>query len=273
MSAVAPTASVRTGGYRLTLPRTLRSEWIKLATLRSTWWSIAITAVLTIGIAVLIAFAFTSMGAAGQSMNGVMAVVSPIQFTALLAGILGAIAVTGEYSTGMIRSTLTADPRRGRVLVAKAVVLAVFLFVASLVMFVVAAAIVSAILGAHGGGLEWGTPDKVLLPLLSAAVTMSVCALIGVSFGFLLRSGAGAIAATVGLLFVLPIMSNFFAFAGESWKWVLDAANYLPLAAAQSAILPSDTSALPVGVAFLTLGAWVAAGLLGSWVVLRSRDA
>jgi ABC-2 type transport system permease protein len=89
----------------------------------------------------------------------------------------------------------------------------------------------------------------------------------------MLRSGAGAIAATVGLLFVLPIMSNFFAFAGESWKWVLDAANYLPLSAAQNAILPSDTAPMSAGVAFLTLGAWVAAGLLGSWVVLRSRDA
>jgi len=273
MSAVAPTVPAVSGRFRLSFPRSLRSEWIKLSTLRSTWWSIAITAALTIGIAVLIAFAFTSTGAVRQGANGIMAVVSPIQFTALLAGILGAIAVTGEYSTGMIRSTLTADPRRGRVLVAKAVVLAVLLFLASLVMFVVAAVIVSTILGAHGQALAWGEPDKVLLPLLSAAATMAVCALIGVSFGFMLRSGAGAIAATVGLLFVLPIMSNFFAFAGESWKWVLDAANYLPLSAAQNAILPSDTAPMSAGVAFLTLGVWVAAGLLGSWVVLRSRDA
>ncbi|MFB7842752.1 ABC transporter permease subunit [Microbacterium sp. NPDC056052] len=274
MSAVAPTVPAVSGPFRLSFPRSLRSEWIKLTTLRSTWWSIAITAALTIGIAVLIAFAMSSSaGPQAGALNGIMAVVMPIQFTALLAGILGAIAVTGEYSTGMIRSTLTADPRRGRVLVAKAVVLALFLFLASLAMFVIAAVIVSAILGGHGQALEWGAPDKVLLPLLSAAATMAVCALIGVSFGFLLRSGAGAIAATVGLLFVLPIMSNFFAFAGESWKWVLDAANYLPLSAAQNAILPSDTSSLSGGVAFLTLGAWVAAGLLGSWVVLRSRDA
>jgi ABC-2 type transport system permease protein len=273
MSAVAPAAPALAGGYRLSLPRTLRSEWIKLTTLRSTWWSIAITAALTIGIGVLIAFALTSSGQAPRGLNGIMAVVSPIQFTALLAGILGAIAVTGEYSTGMIRSTLTADPRRGRVLVAKAVVLAVFLFLASLVMFVISAVLVSAILGGHGQSLEWGQPDKVILPVLSASVTMAVCALIGVSFGFLLRSGAGAIAATVGLLFVLPIMSTFFAFAGESWKWVMDAANYLPLSAAQNAILPSDTAPLSAGVAFLTLGAWVAAGLLGSGVVLRSRDA
>ncbi|MBS1699101.1 MAG: ABC transporter permease [Actinobacteria bacterium] len=273
MSAVAPVAPARVSGYRLTLPRALRAEWIKLTTLRSTWWSIAITAVLTIGIGALIAFALTASGEAPRGLNGIMAVVMPLQFTALLAGILGAIAVTGEYSTGMIRSTLAADPKRGRVLAAKAVVLAVFLFLASLIMFAVSAVIVSAILGAHGQALEWSTPDKVLLPVLAASATMAVCALIGVSFGFLLRSGAGAIAATVGLLFVLPIMSNFFALGGKDWKWVLDAADYLPLAAAQNAILPSDTAPFSAGVAFLTLGVWVAAGLLGSWVVLRSRDA
>lgn len=273
MSAVAPTVPVAASRFRLSFPRSLRSEWIKLTTLRSTWWSIAITGALTIGIAALIAFALTSSGGGARGINGIMAVVSPIQFTALLAGILGAIAVTGEYSTGMIRSTFTADPRRGRVLVAKSAVLAVFLFLASLVMFVIAAVIVSAILGAHGQSLEWGSPDKVILPLLAAAATMAVCALIGVSFGFMLRSGAGAIAATVGLLFVLPIVSNFFAFGGKAWQWALDAANYLPLSAAQNAILPSDGAPLSAGVAFLTLGAWVAAGLLGSWMVLRSRDA
>ncbi|MBS1673886.1 MAG: ABC transporter permease [Actinobacteria bacterium] len=276
MSAVAPLAPVTASafsGRRLSFLRTLRSEWIKLTTLRSTWWSIAITAALTIGMATLIAFALTSSGLRAPGVNGVMAVVSPIQFTALLAGILGAIAVTGEYSTGMIRSTFAADPRRGRVLIAKAVAIAAFLFVASLVMFLVAAAIVSAIFGSGTGALAWGEPDKVILPPLAASVAMAVCALIGVSFGFLVRSGAGAIALTVGLLFVLPIVAGLFSLGGEAWKWALDAANYLPLAAAQNAILPSDTAPLSAGEAFLTLGAWVAAGLLGSWVVLRSRDA
>lgn len=273
MSALAPVAPVVAPGRTVSFPRALRSEWIKLTTLRSTWWSIAITAALTIGIAVLIAFALNSQRVAAPGFNGIVAVVSPVQFTALLAGILGAIAVTGEYSTGMIRSTLTADPRRGRVLLAKAVVLALFLFVTSLVMFLVAAVIVSGILGSHGQGLEWGSPDKVILPVLSASVAMAVCALIGVSFGFLLRSGAGAIAATVGLLFVLPIVAGIFALGGEAWKWVLDAANYLPLSAAQHAILPSDTGPLSVGAAFLTLAVWATAGLVGSWLVLRSRDA
>lgn len=254
-------------GRRLTFPRALRSEWIKLATLRSTWWSIAIAALLTIGIAVLIAQAVDAPG-----FSLIQAVVMPIQFTMLLAGILGAISVTGEYSTGMIRSTLTANPVRGAVLAAKSLVLALFLFVSSLVIFGVAAAAVSAIGMTRDQSIDWADPHASVLPLVVASLTMSVFALIGVAFGFLLRSGAGAIAATVGVLFVLPIVASFFSLAGESWAWVLDAANYLPVAAAQSAILP-EGAALETPVAFLTLGCWVAGGALAAWAVLRSRDA
>ena len=270
--AAHPTRSthVPTSRYALSLPRTLRGEWIKLITLRSTWWSIGITAALTIGIAMLIAAA-VPVGVGGFS--GVMAIVSPIQFTALLAGILGAIAVTGEYSTGMIRSTLTADPLRGRVLAAKAIVLGLFLFVASLVIFFASALIVAPILDGKDLSLDWSTPAATIVPLLSASLAMAVCALIGVSFGFVLRSGAGAIAATVGLLFVLPIVASMFSMGGESWKWIVDASNYLPLSAAQYAITPQDGAPLTAPIAFLTLGLWVVAGMLGSWAVLRTRDA
>ena len=253
---------------RLTFVRAVRSEWIKLATLRSTWWSIAIAAALTIGIAVLIAQAVDMPG-----FDPIQAVVMPIQFTMLLAGIIGAISVTGEYSTGMIRSTLTADPVRGSVLLAKSLVLALFLFLSSLVIFGVAALAVSAVVSTRDQSIEWSDPSTSFLPILVASLSMSVFALIGVAFGFILRSGAGAIAATVGLLFVLPIVANFFSLAGEAWAWVVDASAYLPVAAAQSAILPGDGAALETPVAFLTLGCWVVGGLLAAWAVLRTRDA
>ncbi|WP_091226356.1 ABC transporter permease [Microbacterium sp. 3J1] len=254
-------------GHRLTFVRAVRGEWIKLATLRSTWWSIGIAAVLTIGIAVLIAQAVDLPG-----FDPIQAVVMPIQFTMLLAGILGAISVTGEYSTGMIRSTLAANPKRGAVLAAKATVVAVFLFVSSLVIFSLAAVAVSAVVAPRDQSIDWSDPAASLLPILVSSVAMAVFALIGVAFGFILRSGAGAIAATVGLLFVLPIVASFFAIAGEAWAWVTDAANYLPVAAAQSAILP-EGAALEGPVAYLTLAAWVAAGMLAAWAVLRGRDA
>ena len=142
----------------------------------------------------------------------------------------------------------------------------------SLVIFVAAALAVSAVVAGRDQSIDWADPAASILPIVVASLAMSVFALIGVAFGFILRSGAGAIAATVGLLFVLPIVSNFFSFAGESWQWVMDAANYLPVAAAQSAILP-ENAALEGPVAYLTLAGWVVAGMLAAWTVLRSRDA
>src|SRR3546814_12550304 len=103
----------------------------------------------------------------------------------LLAGILGVIAVTGEYSTGMIRSTLTADPIRGSVLAAKALVVAVLMFVTSLITFVVAALVVTPVLGSRDIGIAWEVPGDSVLPLLGAAFSMAVFALIGAAFGSL----------------------------------------------------------------------------------------
>ncbi|MGF6822847.1 ABC-2 type transport system permease protein [Microbacterium sp. ZKA21] len=255
--------------YRLNFLRILRSEWIKLATLRSTWWSIGITAALTIGIAVLVAQSMT----AAPGFEPIQAVVSPVQFTMLLAGILGAISVTGEYSTGMIRSTLTAVPVRGSVLLAKAIVVGLVLFVSSVVIFVTAALVVTPMFTDTAQPFDWGTPSASTLPILATSLAMAVFALLGVAFGFMLRSGAGAIAATVGLLLVLPLVANIFAMPGEGWEWIADASAHLPMSAAQSIILPQDDWGLPVGEAYLTLAAWVTAGLLGAWAVLRTRDA
>lgn len=254
--------------HRLTFFRQLHSELIKLITVRSTWWSVGIVLALTVGIAMLIASAVDAPG-----FPGIQAVITPIQFTMLLAGILGAISVTGEYSTGMIRSTLTADPIRGSVLAAKATVLAVFMFVVSVVTFGVAALVAGPILDPKDMGIDWSDAEMSIFPILAASVSMAVFALIGVAFGFIVRSGAGAIAATVGLLFVLPIVISMFGMAGPDWQWILDAGDYLPMTAAQSVIIPQEGNGLDVGTGYLALAGWVVAGMLGAWGVLRGRDA
>lgn len=273
--AVAPAAgSSAADAYRLTFPRVVRSEWIKFTTLRSTWWSIAITAVLTIGIALLITGAIAGSGGPA-GFSAITAVTSPVQFTMLLAGILGAIAITGEYGTGMIRSTLAAVPVRGMALLAKAVVVAGAMFIASFVIFLAAALAITPLLTAEQS-FDWGSPRGTWLPLLAASASMAVFALIGLSFGFLLRSGAGAIAVTVGVLFVLPIVASFFVMAGPGWQWIVTAGDYLPMTAANHLIFASTSSgpdapaALP---AALALAGWSVGGLLAAWTVLRTRDA
>ena len=260
-------ASHVAASYRVTFPRLLRSEWIKLSTLRSTWWSIGLTAVLTFGIALLMAAAFQN----APGFPAINAVVIPFQFTMLLAGILGAIAVTGEYATGMIRSTFAAQPRRGAVLAAKAVVVAAFLFIASLVIFAVAAVLVAPFFSGDDA-IDWRI-DGTWMPILTASASMAVFALIGLAFGFMIRSGAGAIAAAVGLRFVLPIVASIFAGVSSDWEWIGWVADHLPLAAAQYAIITEPGAPVEAAEAWGTLAAWVAATALGAWAVLRTRDA
>ncbi|WP_029145395.1 ABC transporter permease subunit [Microbacterium luticocti] len=263
-------------GIRLGFARVLRSETIKLLTLRSTWWSIIVVALLSVALSALIAASIAASMQQGVSATDLahavpMAVIAPIQFTMLLAGSLGAIAITGEYSTGMIRSTLAAEPRRGVVLAAKTIVVAALLAVVSLVVFALALIPVCAILKA--APLDVTDPGTLLLPVLYGCLSMAVFAVLGLSFGFILRNGPGAIAATAGLLFVLPIVGSMFPSEG-AWSWLHTVAAYLPMNAAQAlTTTPGEHGMMTVPVALLTLGGWVAAGLVGSWLVLRTRDA
>lgn len=261
-----PTAStsVSTSTLRLTFPHLVRSEWIKLTTLRSTWWSLGIAVLLSVGISMMVASASADFAPGFASVG---AILMPTQFTMLVAGILGAIAVTGEYSTGMIRSTVTAAPRRGAVLAAKAVVVAVLIAVTTLVSYVIAILATAPILTV---AIDWSDAALSTLPLALGVLSMVCFALIGVGFGFLIRNGAGAIAATVGLLFVLPIVASMFMMAGEAWRWIVDASAYLPMNAAATITTPGGTDLLP---AALALVGWAAALLLGGWAVLKTRDA
>lgn len=251
--------------YRLSFGRVVRSEWIKLLTLRSTWWSLGVTVALSLAISLMMASASRDFGG---GLTPVMTIVMPMQFTMLVAGILGAIAVTGEYSTGMIRSTVTAEPRRGAVLGAKAIVVAVVMALATALTYLVAILLTAPILG--GAGIDWSDAAQSWVPLGAGVFAMAMFALIGLGFGFIIRNGAGAIAATVGVLFVLPIVLNMFVFAGESWQWIVDLGQYLPMAAAQMATTPAGDDVLR---GILTLAAWPAALLLGAWAALRTRDA
>lgn len=258
-------AATATSSAHLSFGRVLRGEIIKLATLRSTWWSLGITVLLSVGIALLI-------GAASRSFAGdfpaVTAIVAPLQFTMLVAGIFGAIAITGEYSTGMIRSTLTAEPRRGVVLAAKALAVAVFLVVTAVVSTVIAVLATAPLFG--GSGIDWSDAGASTIPLAFSVVSMATFGLIGLGWGFIIRNGAGAIAATVGLLFVAPIVLNLFTIGGDAWAWVVDLGKYLPMSAAST--LTAANVEDPV-VAIISLLAWPAAALLGGWAVLRTRDA
>src|SRR5690606_26484583 len=122
----APAPAKRSRVRNVTFPRILRSEWIKLWTLRSTWWTLGSTVVIMAGFALMMAvvvqflndqMADVEMAAEDQaSMDAVLGAPTVIaggyEFAALVVGVLGAMVITGEYSTGMIRSTFAANPGR-----------------------------------------------------------------------------------------------------------------------------------------------------------------
>lgn len=276
LTSTEPTRArpVATSPARLSFVRLVRSELIKLATLRSPWWSIAVVAVLSVGMSLLMAFALTSIPGAPPEATADLAlrvILIPTSFTVLLAVIIGSIQVTGEYSTGMMRSTLTAAPGRLGTLLAKAVVIAAFVFVSTLVVFALAAAATAPIVGGAGAGLDVADPGAWLPGLAAGALTMAVISVIGVGAGYVLRNGPGAIALGVGIVFVLPLVPAFFP-ASPGWEWIHDVAQYLPTNAGQALMFPGE-GVLEPAIAALTLIAWAVLSLGAGAAVLRSRDA
>ncbi|TQJ32006.1 ABC transporter permease [Microbacterium sp. SLBN-146] len=275
---VSAPASRYADGHRVSFLRLLRSEWIKLTTLRSPWWSIAIVAVMTVGFALLAAWSLQSIpddigGPAGVGAGtAVNMVLLPTSFTVLLAAILGSIQITGEYSTGMIRSTLTAAPGRIGSLLAKCVVVGGFVFVASVVIFTATAFAIAPVLAVSDIRFDLSDAGSTILPILAGSFMMAVIALIGLSAGYLLRNGPGAIALGVGVVFVLPLVPAFFPQTDE-WQWIHDIADCLPTNAGQALMIADNAGALEPTVAFVTLVLWGAVGIAASAVGLKARDA
>ncbi|KAF2415057.1 hypothetical protein B1729_01970 [Microbacterium sp. B35-04] len=284
-TALAPAPSTATDAvvdgspYRLSFARLVASEWIKFTSLRSTWWSIGLVAVVSIGLSLLMAFSFAAfagdmppMSVEEANRQAVQVVVFSTVLTQLLAVVLGTITVTGEYSTGMIRSTLTAAPARTAALFAKALVVAATMFVTSAVVFAVAAVASGAVLPT--GALDVSEPDSSLMPLLGAAVYLALIAVIGVGIGFIIRNGPGALAAGIGLVFVAPILVLFFPRL-DSFQWIHDAASYLPSNAGQSLFMgsPMTGEVLEPVPALITLAVWTVAAIAGGIAVLKTRDA
>lgn len=279
-SSPAPTSRRPAGSaHRLSFPHLLRADWIKFTTLRSTWWSIGLVAVVSIGLSMLMASAFGSFGGDLPEMSVPEANAQAVQvitfstlLTQLLAVVLGTITVTGEYSTGMIRSTLTAVPRRIPALLAKAAVIAMAMFITSVVVFAIAALASGPLLPT--GALDVSDADSSVMPLLGAAFYLAAVAVLGVGIGFIIRNGPGAIAAGIGIVFVAPIIVLFFPQV-DAFMWIHDLSSYLPSNAGQALFLgsPMTGTALDTVPAVVTLLAWAGAALVGGLAVLKTRDA
>ncbi|HEX4442400.1 MAG TPA: ABC transporter permease subunit [Galbitalea sp.] len=229
-TAPAPGAShgAATHTPRLTFGGILRSEFIKLFTVRSTFWCIVIIIVLSVGFGLLAATVQAparagapvapALTVAQQQAQAVSYATIGSEIGELVLAVLGALVITGEYGTGMIRSTLAAVPKRTPALIGKAIVLAVTSFIVGLVsLFGTAAAIFPLLPGTKNIHPDW-TDWHVVESLLGGAVYLALIALIAFSVGAIVHNSAGGIAAALGLVLVLPgLVALFGALTGLDW--------------------------------------------------------
>lgn len=281
------TATSMTGGLRQERPSDLgpgradlagavHSEWIKLRSLRSSAYSLLASILIIDGLGTLFAALHAHRMAQGTGPDASFIGFDPTQvslrgvFLAQLAiGVLGVLVITGEYSTGMIRSSLAATPHRHPVLLAKALVFGAVAFVVSL-----AATFTGFLLGQQAQAsthaqATLSTPGAERA-IIGAAVYLTLIGLLGLGLGFLLRSTAGAIATLFGIVLVAPLLAQALPSPYD-----VDVIKYLPLSAGTQIITtvnPDTTLLAPwTGIGVTALYSIVALGL--GTLALKRRDA
>jgi ABC-2 type transport system permease protein len=243
----------------------VQMEWRKLRTVRSTWWILAVFALAMVGLAT--AAAVTGPAHAGPSYDPTENLFAGLALGQLAVGILGVLALSSEFTSGSIRATFAAVPRRGSVLAAKAAVLAVVTLAAGEALAFTAFAAFQ--LAAHSGvpHASLGQPG-VLRAVLFAGAYPCLIGLIGLGLAAVIRHTAGAIAAIVGLVFVLPLLLLPLGEQNAAMK-------FLPEMIAENSLtaVKPVADALPAGAGFGLLCLYAAVALLAGGLALARRDA
>ncbi|RUQ96935.1 ABC transporter permease [Labedella endophytica] len=278
---MTPTTRAVPTDARLTFSHLLRSEWIKLTSLRSTVWSVVLIVASGIGISLLYAVSTSSLDMQTSPSVGftLTTVTIGLTFGQIIAAVLGVLAISGEYSTGMIRSTLTAVPSRLPVLAAKTLVTFGLVAAVGLVTLVASWAATYPVYAAQGIATGLTAPG-FLLAILGGAAYLGLTAAFGLGVGAILRSSAGGVAVVLGVILGLQIFLPLASLAVE-WLWDLRPFTF-DQAGAAMASLPSD---LPAGaepepgaplepwLGGLVVLAWTSVSLAFASILLRRRDA
>ncbi|CAM5644734.1 ABC transporter permease [Streptomyces aurantiogriseus] len=262
--------------HKVTGIRVLRSEWAKFWSLRSSWITLCVAVFLLIVFGAVASYTYSpdavaTAGPPGPGSSGdsdaVGLALTGVTFASLAIGVLGVLLSAGEYSTGMIRSTLAAVPRRLPVLWSKAAVIGPIALILTTVGAVAAFQLGTPGLDGEKIALSLGD-DGVLRSLAGAGVYLGLVAVFGVALGVLLRSSAGAIAALVGVLLILPGLASLLP---DSWYDTLSP--YFP-SNAGSAIyaLHESSDALSPGAGLAVFAGWVALTLAGAAFRLVRTD-
>lgn len=287
-TALAPSSASGGRTHRVTFPRVLHSEWIKFWSLRSSAWTVAATVVVMAAVSWLAVF-FTAREATDPDtapqdiavLTGLLhdpsIVLTGTELAKLVVAVLGVLIITGEYSTGMVRSTLTAVPQRLPALWAKALVLVGVTAATVVVAEALSWAVSLPTLRAHGAALDLGAAETQRI-LLGGVLYLAGVALLAFAIGAIVRVSAGALATVLGLLLVVEVLFRTFpaAFFRQVSPFLPATAGHQLLATQASIEQARVTSSAPVldpWAGFAVLAAWVAVLLAVAAVQLRRRDA
>jgi ABC-2 type transport system permease protein len=219
LEALAPEAKVPAAAVqsRVGLQETLRSEWIKLWSVRSTNWTLVSLVVLGVGLTALVCATSADWLASPEADESPTSFVTwGMMIAQLTAVVLGVLIVSSEYATGMIRTTVAATPRRSHVLVAKGVVVTGVLFVAGVVTAVGGYFAGNAFLDAAGVGVPLDQ-DGVLRALLGNGLYLALLGLMAAALALLVRHTAAAISVLLGLIFVVGNLVGLIPGAVGDW--------------------------------------------------------
>lgn len=281
MSAPGKPGMAAPAVHRARFTDLVAAEWIKLWSLRSTAWILGVGALVVIGInvnsarsnaALLTQIPATSPDGSFQVDPMRTSFVDPAyQILMVVAGSVGAIAVFGEYTSGLIRTTFTAVPDRRAVVFAKitvvtAVMLALGAVVAGASFWLTQALLSDSI------GLSIGAPGA-LRAVVASALLAPLCALVGMALGALVRHAAGSVVATLLTLLLLPAL-----FGGETYRWVKEIGNAMPLTAWHALVenpsmhYSAGTYPETIAEAWTVLAAWPLVAAVATVVMVRRRD-
>ncbi len=256
---------------------TLASEWTKLVSLRSTY--------ITLGLAVILSIAFTVLVVivVGANWDNLSASeredFDPITisffgsiFSAILIVVLGVNAVASEYSSGMIRLTLTATPRRGRLLVAKLLAIGIVTLVIGFALQVAQFLITQFILGSYDVPTVKLSDTDALRVVIANGVMSPILPVIAATVAVLLRNTAAAITSVLALIFAPAIFGPLF----PNW-WQENVLSYVLGPATDSIAIghldSDEPTRLSLGGAIVVVAAWVAAFVGMAYATLVKRDA
>ena len=264
---------------KVTFGGALRSEFTKIRSVRSTYWALLVMIVLTAGLGAVASYT-TTRSHQGPFFDPASWSLGGLVLSQLVIGALGALVITSEYSTGMIRTSLTALPQRGLLVAAKVAVFAAVAFVTGLISSFASFVIGQAIMSSHHTNTTLSHPG-VLRAVIGGALFLTVCGLLALGIGLLIRHTAGALTAVAGLLFVLPLLGNLLP---HSWqdhvnKWLPTVAGAQIWTAVHP---PHSNSASPLGTGGLMFAPWTgfavfcgyaAIALAAGLILFRERDA